>query len=131
MSGRAAAAAIYPRNLCKAVCRGTVLQAQHDSADIMSLKCSQDISSIDNVEHDPEDWLKYWDDMSGRQLDKQRTIQARKDEIIRINSMKVWKKVPLTQCWANTGRKPVGTRWVHVDKGDGKMPKPRSRLIAQ
>ena len=92
MSGRAAAAAIYPRGLCKAVCRGTVLQAQHDASDLVSMRCEPSTSSVDNIEHDPEEWLKFWDDMSGKQLDKKRTVQARKDEIIIIESSKVWKK---------------------------------------
>ena len=40
-------------------------------------------------------------------------------------------KVPIEECWANTGKEPIGTRWVDVSKGDEANPEYRSRLVAQ
>ena len=34
-------------------------------------------------------------------------------------------------CWANTGKDPIGTRWVDVKKGDDVNPEYRSRLVAK
>ena len=39
--------------------------------------------------------------------------------------MNVWAKAPKTQVYEATGRAPIGTRWVEVDKGD----RVRSRLV--
>ena len=40
-------------------------------------------------------------------------------------------KVPLEECWKQTGQVPIGTRWVDVNKGDDDHPDYRSRLVAQ
>ena len=40
-------------------------------------------------------------------------------------------KVPEEECWRNTGNKPIGTRWVDVNKGDDEHPEYRSRLVAK
>ena len=39
-------------------------------------------------------------------------------------------KVPEEECWRNTGKKLIGTRWVDVNKGDDEHPEYRSRLVA-
>ena len=31
---------------------------------------------------------------------------------------RVYHKVPIKECWERTGKNPIGTRWVDVDKGD-------------
>ena len=45
--------------------------------------------------------------------------------------MGVYVKVPISQCIERTGKRPIGTRWVDVNKGDSAKPKVRSRLVAQ
>ena len=45
--------------------------------------------------------------------------------------MGFYEKVPVAQCLAETGKKPIGTRWVDTNKGDATCPKVRSRLVAQ
>ena len=34
-------------------------------------------------------------------------------------------------CWDETGKEPIGTRWVDVNSGDEVNPDYRSRLVAQ
>ena len=34
-------------------------------------------------------------------------------------------------CWAVTGKGPIGTRWIYINKGDEANPECRSRLVAQ
>ena len=34
-------------------------------------------------------------------------------------------------CWATTGKGPIGTRWIDINKGDEANPDHRSRLVAQ
>ena len=45
--------------------------------------------------------------------------------------MRVWRKVPRSEAYAATGKPPIGTRWVDIDKGDSGSPKVRSRIVAQ
>ena len=59
------------------------------------------------------------------------TKAARAEEFTEIHRMGVYEKVPIEQCLRQTGRMPVGTRWVDVNKGDLNNPKVRSRLVAQ
>ena len=114
---------------------GIVEQARLDAAGMVSLQCidgeGEEQEEIMNVEHEQEDWRKYWDDVSGEELDASLTQAARREEIEAIHSMKVYKKVPISQCLSETGRRPVGTRWVDTNKGDSRNPKVRCRLVAQ
>ena len=41
------------------------------------------------------------------------------------------KKVPIAECWARAGLKPIGTIWADVNKGGGDNPEYRSRLVAK
>ena len=86
---------------------------------------------ISNVREELEDWRKYWDDMSGQELDAGMTRAARAEEICEIHKMGVYEKVTIEECLRETGRMPIGTRWVDTNKGDLKSPKIRSRLVAQ
>ena len=43
----------------------------------------------------------------------------------------VYMKVPLQRCWEETGKDPIGVRWVDINKGDKDNPEYRSRLVAQ
>eukprot|EP00973_Karenia_brevis_P046223 6408888-Karenia_brevis.AAC.1 len=45
--------------------------------------------------------------------------------------MQVYRKVSLSKCWETTGKKPIGVRWVDVNKQDDVNPKYRSRLVAK
>jgi hypothetical protein len=48
-----------------------------------------------------------------------------------MNEWKVWDVVPVAECWKNTGRKPLQSKWVDVNKGDLKRPVVRSRFVAK
>ena len=73
----------------------------------------------------------YWDDLSGKELSPRLVKEARMEEMREVNKHNVYIKVPIEECWANTGRDPIGTRWVDVNKGDDVNPEYRSRLVAQ
>ena len=40
-------------------------------------------------------------------------------------------KVPVEECWRVTGKGPIGTRWIDVNKGDQENQELRSRLVAK
>ena len=56
---------------------------------------------------------------------------ARQEEIKYFKAMNVYKKVPIKECWSDTGRAPIGVRWVDINKGDSTQPNYRSRLVAK
>ena len=64
MEWRARAAAIYPRESCRAVCRGIKCQARADAGNMMTTQCkdnSDGSAEIGNVEWEEEPWMRYWD----------------------------------------------------------------------
>ena len=72
-----------------------------------------------------------WDDISGKYLDPAGVRTARAAEVEYYNKMGVYIKVPTSECIAKTGQKPIGVRWVDIDKGDRGRPNYRSRLVAK
>ena len=69
--------------------------------------------------------------MSGQQLDPARMIKARKEEIEYFRQMGVYEKVDIAECYRETGKAPIGVRWVDINKGDSEHPLYRSRLVAK
>jgi hypothetical protein len=74
---------------------------------------------------------KYWDDLSGEELDPSLVMAARSEELKEFVKHNVYNKVPISKCWEATGKAPIGVRWVDVNKGDKIHPEYRSRLVAK
>ena len=62
---------------------------------------------------------QYWDEVSGERLDKEGAIKAREEEMQEFRKHNVYTKVPIEECWAQTGKEPIGTKWVDVKKQGG------------
>ena len=134
--GKAKAAQVPPKEFCRAVTNGIIEQARMDSAEVFSMVCQDLVDGcyeINHIQHDDdqEDWRRFWDDISGEQLDTNLTCEARADKIKAVHEMGVYRKVPVSMCFKETGKRPIGTRWVDTNKGDELQPKIRSRLVAQ
>ncbi len=43
----------------------------------------------------------------------------------------MYEKVPIEECWKETGRGPVGVKWADANKGDKEKPEYRCRLVAK
>ena len=43
----------------------------------------------------------------------------------------MYHKVPIKECINKTGKMPIGTRWIDINKGDKETPEYRSRLVAK
>ena len=81
-------------------------------------------------EEDPSDeWAI--DDVSGAPLDPVKVKAARQEEIDYIRKMGLYVKVPITECFEKTGKKPIGVRWIDVNKQDANNPLYRSRLVGK
>jgi len=77
-------------------------------------------------------WVEaFYDQISGVQLDRALVLAARAEEMVYMNRLAVFKRVLISEAIATTGRRPIGVRWVDVNKGDDSRPEYRSRLVTQ
>ena len=71
------------------------------------------------------------DDMSGQTLKTDLVLKARKEEMDKHFSHNAYDKVPIEESHRATGKGPIGSRWIDINKGDVKDPIYRSRLVAR
>ena len=72
-----------------------------------------------------------WDDLTGMKLDGNKVKEVRAKEIQYVRTMDLYEKVLIQQCYERTGKGPISTRWIDINKGDQKNPNYRSRLVAR
>ena len=72
-----------------------------------------------------------WADVSGAALKPDEARRARAEEIKYVHDMRLFEQVPIDQCYARTGKAPMSTRWVDINKGDQDHPNYRSRFVAR
>ena len=84
----------------------------------------QYLSEIKNIH-------RFIDDRTGKSLDPVKVMEARKEDLSEVQKHSVYQKVPIAKCIERTGRRPIGTRWVDINKGDDENPNYRSRIVAQ
>ena len=99
-------------------------------------RCIGLITECDLVQKADVDWSaeegwSHIDDVSGKPLNSERVTLARSDELAYIRKMGVYRKVPLADCFAATGRWPIKVKWIDINKGDEQQELYRSRLVAQ
>jgi hypothetical protein len=73
----------------------------------------------------------YWDAITNEELPADLTAAARAEELAFMAEWQVWDVVPVVECWKNTGKRPLQSKWVDVNKGDLKRPVVRSRFVAK
>ena len=145
--GRTKHAQIYPKELCRAICRGLQEQIRMDKQGqflLMELgndtATSQDLMKVAEemknkyrtVEESNDEVLDMaWDDVSGAELDPNKVKQARAEEVEYVHKMNLYVKVPKKQCYEKTGKGPITVRWIDINKGDTTTPNYRSRLVAR
>ena len=134
----------HPGALGAAIVRAIKLQTQWDTMGMQLLSViepqtlaarAQEDMKVPEGEETPELFDATaeiaWDDVSGKYLDAYKVKQARPSEMEYYRKMSVYRKVPISECIAKTGKKPIGVRWVDIDKGDRTRPNCRSRLVAK
>ena len=127
IGGRAKACEMYPVKLCEAIVQGLRDHLIED-------KRRGDEGSLMNTVHDKgfdERWDEFTDDLSRRPMRSDLVKAAKREEIEIFNQFPVYRKVPLEDAYHFTGKGPIGTRWVDVNKGDDKDPEYRCRFVAK
>ena len=69
---------------------------------------------------------KHWDDAKGGWLDPVFVRKAREEEMQYVEEHAVYEKVPMSQCWKETGKNPIKTGWADTNKGTPQCPNVRS-----
>ena len=72
-----------------------------------------------------------FDGRTGEILDPELVKKARAEEIEFMKKVELFEEVPVSECWECTGRPPVSTKWVEVNKGTAENPDVRCRLVAR
>ena len=72
------------------------------------------------------------DDVYGKVLESEKVRKARLEELRYFRKMKVYEKCDIRECWANTGKNPIKTRWIDTNKTNDPVDENyRSRLVAK
>ena len=127
-------------NIARAIER-QVEEREKESDDTDPWRDTKDVTAeagrYEMTRGDDESWTfsvdkegNYWDETSGRKLDTEEVQRARLEEINQIHEHKVYTKVPIEQCWTETGKGPIRVRWLDINKGDEVNREYRSRLVA-
>ena len=136
--GRTKNAQVYPRQFCRAICEGIAAEKRLRSLGLeaYSLEEVKGLSAYGNdpsgeLHEDETELMRAFDDVSGDELKPEMVKAARAEEMLYFKKMGVYKKVPKKVCLQETGREPIGVRWVDINKGDNLHPNYRSRLVAK
>ena len=71
----------------------------------------------------------YLDENTGEPIAKHLADEKAEEECSSMEEWGVWDVVPWEQARARTGKPPIRTRWVRVNKGDAETPDIRVRLV--
>ena len=130
-------ARVHPSQLCKAIATAIKLQKKWDASGLKLLATVEAEEEspkrdVNPPEEEPADEiLEAWDNASGEDLDPATVMAATQEEIAYYKAMGAFTKVPISQCVARNGRKPIGVRWRDINKGDRYNVNVRSRLVAK
>ena len=97
--------------------------------EVMVVACEDDFDAGYHQAEDGEEEpypAEFSDDRTGKPLDAEKVRAAREEELKELER-RVWVEADIDECWRKKNRKPIGVRWVDVDKGFGVH---RSRLVA-
>ena len=61
-------------------------------------------------------WGRCFDEVSGRELEAKGVAKARVEELIEVAKHRVYDKVPIAQCYDDTGAAPIRVRWLDINK---------------
>jgi hypothetical protein len=146
---RARDAAVYPPGLCKAIADGAAEQLRRDDRALHApglhavrgpaASTEMHCSPVQGRTKDEDDELAVWsvelretyDEITGAVLPPDLVKQARAEEVKFMLDWGVWERARVDDCWKETGKAPIGSKWVDVNKGDAAKPLIRSRFVVK
>ena len=123
LSGKARQCQVYPREFCRAVCEGVAAQKKLSRMglrvealmtleemlavvpeDMDSGDPGKDLHECEADDYTLADGIMAFDDQSGARLKPELMRRVRRDEIAYFKEMEVYEKVPIEECWKETGK---------------------------
>ena len=126
MGGVAVQAAAYPSQLVDQILRGL----KDHISDLGRLE-QFDGGGPTLDEPEPErPWKRYYDEITGAELDAKLVREARVAEIAYMKKLNVYVESTLDEC-KRAGCVPIPMRWIDINKGDAARPNIRCRAVLQ
>ena len=121
--------------------RGEGVKPQEQSLNVIVERESENIVCVCGLDTNDEEEVGeyydggmssgYLDDRTGLELDENLTRQAEAEEMAFMQKIQLYDVVDTTECWTQTGKPPVTTKWVRVNRGTSAEPDVRCRLVAR
>jgi len=88
---------------------------------------------VDQLANDDiTEYEQFWDERIGEELDMKAVRNARSEEVnFMKNDIQLYEEQDESECWRLTGKAPITTKWVDVNKGTKEAPDIRCRLVAR
>ena len=102
----------------------SVAEAQREREDLL-----QQVKLADEDYH--TELKAAYDGVRGEPLDPEEVCKARLEEVKYVRGMKLYEKVSKDECWKVTGKGPIATKWIGINKGDDTRPNYRSWNVAR
>jgi hypothetical protein len=99
---------------------------QSKKVTVYGLEVNQEVDPVAN-----NDDQLYHDDRTGKTLNAKLVEIAEREEIDFMEKLGVGVESTLDECWSMTGKPPVSTKFVRVNKGGDEAPDVRARLCAR
>ena len=103
-------------------------RGEHEDKDVDILELGVDLADFDEATNEDEG-LEVAD--LAEDINPELLGAAREEELDFMKTIDMWEKSSYEECYLRTGRGPVSTRWVDVDKGRKGDSDVRSRLVAR
>ena len=97
--------------------------------DVAAMKIEVNQESDEDAEEYAEGWAT--DDISGKTICRKLVDEARGEVVEFMKKIGLWDEVDVEECWQKTGKAPVTTKWIDINKGTEEDPLIRSRLVAR
>ena len=120
-------AQVCPRNFCETICEGIAAEKRLRALGLEALSLDEISAIVEEMKGDgryggnpyedlhecesEEEGIIAKDDLSGEPLEPEKVRSARRKGILYFRGMKVYVKVPKSECFENTGKAPIGVRW--------------------
>ena len=134
----------YPVSLIKAILRGLRRSLSRSDSKLYSIEPGEMGPNLDEPAVDFSKWRfpnkdKFYDEYTGLEMDPKLVRSGRLNEMEFLEKLGkrvgcehgIWDVVPVTVCLEQTGKPPVGVRWVEHMTNDPEKPDIRCRLVVQ
>jgi hypothetical protein len=122
-----------PAKICALCGLHAVRCGRQPGAPSVEVRCGEATGRVKDEDEELAAWpaAAVYDEITGAALAPELVRQARAEEVKFMLDWGVWERALITDCWAETGKAPIGSKWVDVNKGDAKKPQIRSRFVVK